>query len=471
MNRVSVFRVLLVAFLVLGTLLAACAPAATPAPQATQPPPAPTQPPPTAVPAPTQVPPTAVTPTQPPAPTAAPPTAAPEPQTLRLATTTSTADSGLLDFILPQFEKAYNAKVDVVAVGSGQAMEIGSKGDADVLLVHSRKAEDKFIADGFAKERFDVMYNDFVVLGPPADPAKIQGMSTGKDAFKAIMDAEAPFASRSDKSGTHTKELSIWSSIGITPTQEMKWYNALGQTMGETMLFANEQNAYTLADRGTYLAMSEKLPNLEILVGGQNLAENEDKVLLNPYGVMAVNPDKWPNVNYDLAMKFVTWLVSPETQKIVAGFGADKFGQPLFYPDSAEYKATVAPTPAPAPAAAVTGDVVISGAVEKPLGLNEADLRGMEVVKITAEHPKKGKEDYEGVRLGALLALAKPTANAKKIVFSAADGFSAEADLAAIQGCADCMVAFTNTPGKLKMVMPALPSNLWVKDVNKIELQ
>jgi len=444
MNRVSAFRVLLVALLVSGTILAACVPTPTPAPQPTQAAAAPTQP---------------------------PPTSAPAPQTLRLATTTSTDDSGLLDFILPEFEKANNAKVDVVAVGSGQAMEIGSKGDADVLLVHSRKAEDKFVADGFAKERFDVMYNDFIVLGPQADPAKIKGMATGKEAFKAIMDAEAPFASRSDKSGTHTKELSIWSSLGITPTQEMKWYNALGQTMGETMLFANEQNAYTLADRGTYLAMSEKLPNLEILVGGQNLAENKDKVLLNPYGVMAVNPDKWPGVNYDLAMKFATWLVSPETQKIIGGYGADKFGQPLFYPDSEAYKATVAPTPAPAPAAAVTGDLVISGAVEKPSGLKEADLRGMEVVKITAEHPKKGSEDYEGVRLGALLALAKPAANTTKIIFTAADGFSAEAELAEVQGCADCLVAFTNTPGKLKLVMPALPSNLWVKDVNKIELK
>jgi tungstate transport system substrate-binding protein len=285
-----------------------------------------------------------VPPTQPPAPTAVPPTqpptAAPAPQTLRLATTTSTADSGLLDFILPLFEKANNAKVDVVAVGSGQAIEIGSKGDADVLLVHSRKAEDKFVTEGFAKKRDDVMYNDYIVLGPKADPAKIKGMTTGKDAFKAIMDVEAPFASRSDKSGTHVKELSIWSSLSITPTQEMKWYNALGQTMGETMLFANEQDAYTLADRGTYLAMSEKLPNLEILVGGQNLAENKDRTLYNPYGVLAVNPEKWPNVNNDLAMKFVDWLLSPETQKVIGGYGADKFGQPLFYPNSEAYKAS-----------------------------------------------------------------------------------------------------------------------------------
>jgi tungstate transport system substrate-binding protein len=344
MNRVSRLRLLLVACLVLATILAACAPAATPAPQPTQPPPAPTQAPPTAAPAPTEVPPTlAPPPTEaPPPPTATepPPTAVPAPQTLRLATTTSTADSGLLDFILPEFEKANNAKVDVVAVGSGQAIEIGTKGDADVLLVHSRKAEDKFVADGFAKKRDDVMYNDFIIVGPKADPAKIKGMATGKEAFEAIMDTESPFASRGDKSGTNTKELSIWSSLSITPTQEMKWYNSLGQGMGDTLLFSNEQGAYTLTDRGTYLSMVDKLPNLEILVGGQNLAENKDKALLNPYGVLVVNPDKWPAVNYDLATKFATWLLSPETQKVIGGYGADKFGQPLFYPNSEAYKAS-----------------------------------------------------------------------------------------------------------------------------------
>jgi tungstate transport system substrate-binding protein len=342
MNRVSVLRALLVAFLVLGALLAACAPAATPVPQPTQPAAVPTQPP-----APTAVPPTAVPPTatQPPAPTEVPPTeppptAAPAPQTLRLATTTSTADSGLLDFILPLFEEANNAKVDVVAVGSGQAIEIGSKGDADVLLVHSRKAEDKFVADGFAKKRDDVMYNDFIVVGPKADPAKIKGMSTGKDAFKAIMDSQSPFASRGDKSGTNTKELSIWSSLSITPTKEMKWYNSLGQGMGDTLLFSNEQGAYTLTDRGTYLSMQSKLPGLDVLVGGANLAENKDKALLNPYGVLAVNPDKWPNVSSVLAMKFVDWLLSPETQKVIASYGVDKFGGQLFYPNSAAYKAS-----------------------------------------------------------------------------------------------------------------------------------
>jgi tungstate transport system substrate-binding protein len=258
---------------------------------------------------------------------------------LRLATTTSTADSGLLDFILPDFQKRYNCGVDVVAVGTGQSLELGRRGDADVVLVHSRKGEDQFVADGFARERFDVMYNDFIVVGPKANPARVRGMALGKDAFKAIMDAGQPFASRGDKSGTHTKELAVWSSLGVTPGTGMKWYNSLGQGMGEVLLFSNDQKAYTLADRGTYLAMMDKLPGLEILVGGRNLAENQDKILLNPYGVLAVNPDKYPQTNFELAMKFVTWICSVETQEAIADFGADRFGQPLFYADSAEYRA------------------------------------------------------------------------------------------------------------------------------------
>jgi tungstate transport system substrate-binding protein len=316
--------------------------------------PAPTQAPAAQAPEPTAVPPTAAPePTKAPEPTAVPPTAAPEPTqaaeapkahdptrlTLRVATTTSTADSGLLDFILPEFEKLTNSKVDVIAVGTGQAIEIGSKGDADVLLVHSRKAEDKFVADGFAKQRDDVMYNDFIVVGPKDDPAKIAGAAAAKDAFKKVAEAQAAFASRGDKSGTNTKELSLWSSAAITPTKEMLWYNSLGQGMGDTLLFSNEKGAYTLTDRGTYLSMQDKLPNLTILLGENSLAENTDKSLLNPYGVLAVSPEKFPNVNADLAQKFVAWLLSVDTQKVIGGYGADKFGQPLFYPSSAEYKA------------------------------------------------------------------------------------------------------------------------------------
>jgi tungstate transport system substrate-binding protein len=340
---------LLTVLIIITGMLAACA---QPAPA-----PAPTQAPAAAV-EPTAVPPaTAPEPTKAPEPTAVPPTAAPEPTKapeptqaaeapkahdptrLILATTTSTADSGLLDFILPEFEKQTNSKVDVIAVGTGQAIEIGSKGDADVLLVHSRKAEDKFVADGFAKQRDDVMYNDFIVVGPKDDPARIAGTAAAKDAFKTIADAQAAFASRGDKSGTNTKELSVWSSAAIIPTKEMPWYNSLGQGMGDTLLFSNEKGAYTLSDRGTYLSMQDKLSNLTILLGGNSLADNKDKSLLNPYGVLAVSPEKFPNVNADLAQKFVAWLLSVDTQKMIGGYGAEKFGQPLFYPSSAEYTA------------------------------------------------------------------------------------------------------------------------------------
>jgi len=262
-----------------------------------------------------------------------------QPGELLLATTTSTADSGLLTFILPVFEKANNVKVNVVAVGTGQAIEIGRKGDADVLLVHARAQEDKFVADGEAKERFDVMYNDFIIVGPKNDPVKVAGTKGAADAFKAIAAAQATFVSRGDKSGTNTKELAIWASAKITPTKEMKWYNAIGQGMGDTLLFSNEQQGYTLSDRGTYLSMQDKLTGLTIVFGGQKLADNQDKLLLNPYGVMAVNPARHPAVNYDLAMKFVNWILSVDTQKLIAGYGVDKYGQPLFYANSAQYQA------------------------------------------------------------------------------------------------------------------------------------
>ena len=299
--------------MIVALILSACAPAAAPAPS--QPPAQPTQP------------------------AAAQPTAPGGPVHLRMATTTSTQDSGLLDNILPDFEKLCNCKVDVVAVGTGQAIAIGQKGDADVLLVHARKQEDQFVKDQDAKERFDVMYNDFIILGPKDDPAKASSAASAPDAFKAIMDAQATFASRGDKSGTNTKELSIWSTLGVTPTKAMPWYKALGQGMGETLTFANEQKAYTLSDRGTYLSMSDKLPDLKIVLGGNTLAENKDKSLLNPYGVLAVNPDKHPGVKYDLAMQFVKWITSVDEQQKIGDYGKDKFGQSLFYPSSAEWKA------------------------------------------------------------------------------------------------------------------------------------
>lgn len=254
------------------------------------------------------------------------------PAVLRLATTTSTADSGLLDAILPDFEKACQCQVDMVAVGTGQALELGRRGDADVLLVHSRKGEDQFVAEGHALARFDVMVNDFILVGPAADAAAISGLGSATEAFRAIAAGQALFASRGDKSGTNTKELSIWAAVGITPTVEMTWYNALGQGMGDTLMFAHERQAYALSDRGTFLAMKDKLPGLSILVGGASLAENKDKSLLNPYGVLAVNPQQHPGVHAALADQFVAWILAPATQQMIGAFGVDRFGQPLFYP-------------------------------------------------------------------------------------------------------------------------------------------
>ena len=263
------------------------------------------------------------------------PTAAGAPQSLTLATTTSTQDSGLLDVLIPLFEKQFNAKVKVVAVGTGQAIKLGTDGNADVVLVHARAQEDAFVAAGDGINRRDVMYNDFIIVGPTSDPAKIASTKLAPDAFKLIANTQAPFASRGDNSGTNTKELDIWKAAGITP--KGAWYLSVGQGMGETLTFANEKGAYTLSDRATWLAQKSKLPSLAILVGGNRIEENTDKSLLNPYGVIPVNPAKHPNVNNKLAEQFAAWITSLDTQKFIAQFGMDKFGQSLFHPDSAEW--------------------------------------------------------------------------------------------------------------------------------------
>ena len=259
-----------------------------------------------------------------------------EPQKLILATTTSTADSGLLDNILPDFEKQYNAKVEVVAVGTGQAIKLGEDGNADVILVHARAAEDKFVADGFGVNRKDVMYNDFIILGPASDPAGIQGLTSATEAFQRIADAQAPFVSRGDDSGTHIKEKEVWAAAGIEP--QGAWYIEAGQGMGAVLTMANEQNGYTLSDRGTYLARTLEGTDLQILVEG-------DPILFNPYGVIAVNPEKYDTANYELAMDFINWLTSVPTQQKIASFKHPS-GQSLFVPDSDEWKAAQTAPPA-----------------------------------------------------------------------------------------------------------------------------
>jgi tungstate transport system substrate-binding protein len=251
---------------------------------------------------------------------------------LRLATTTSTADSGLLDAILPDFEQQQHVKVDVIAVGTGQALKLGENGDADVVLVHARAREDAFMAEGYGVNRRDVMYNDFVIVGPTSDPAQIHTATSAADAFAKIAAAGATFASRGDDSGTFTKEQSLWGTAGITPTAELAWYRSLGQGMGETLAAANELGAYTLSDRGTYLSLRDNLQDLQILYGGETIAQNADTSLRNPYGVIAVNPQRHPDAQFELANSFIEWLASPETQTRIGEYGTDRFGQPLFYP-------------------------------------------------------------------------------------------------------------------------------------------
>lgn len=240
---------------------------------------------------------------------------------LKLATTTSTDNSGLLKELLPPFEKMFNMRVDVIAVGTGKALALGKNGDVDIVLVHARSAEDQFVEEGYGVNRRDVMYNDFIIIGPADDPAGIKRMKDAIAALKAIAGKEAPFASRGDDSGTHKREKILWKKAGIEPSGS--WYMETGQGMGSTLQVADEKRAYTISDRGTYLAYKGKI-EMGILL------EGDTEKLANPYGIIAVNPAKHPHVNYVYAMALIGWVTSVGGQKIIAEF--KKFEEPLFHP-------------------------------------------------------------------------------------------------------------------------------------------
>jgi tungstate transport system substrate-binding protein len=245
---------------------------------------------------------------------------------LRMSTTTSTENSGLLAALLPPFEKKFGCKVDVVAVGTGKALKLGEAGDVDVVFVHARTLEDKFVANGFGVNRRNVMYNDFVLLGPPDDPAGAGKSNSAPDAFRAIASKGTPFISRGDESGTHQKEKEVWAAAGIAPRGA--WYVEAGQGMGEVITMATQKRGYTLSDRGTYIAFRKKTDLVVVRQGDTNL--------WNPYGIIAVNPKKHAHVKYELAMKLIDFITGPEGQALIAGFKVD--GEPLFFLPGKEVK-------------------------------------------------------------------------------------------------------------------------------------
>ena len=247
------------------------------------------------------------------------------PRSLILATTTSTQDSGLLDVLIPMFQTKTGIPVKTIAVGSGQALAMGAKGEADVLLSHSPDAEKVFMAEGHGLKRRLVMHNDFVVLGPPADPAGIKGAKAAPEALARIAAPSQQWLSRADNSGTHAQEKKLWKAAGVSP-QGKAWYLETGLGMGQTLNVAAEKKGYTLSDRGTFLAMKKTL-GMAILCEG-------DPSLLNVYHVIEVDPAKFPMVNAQAAAAFADFMVAPETQGVIRTFGVDKYGAPLFFPDA-----------------------------------------------------------------------------------------------------------------------------------------
>ncbi|WP_336036408.1 substrate-binding domain-containing protein [Halobacterium yunchengense] len=246
-------------------------------------------------------------------------------ETLTLTTTTSTYDTGLLDALNAPFQEMYGVTVDAVAQGTGAALETAENGDSDVVMVHARSLEDEFMHEGYGVNRRDIMFNDFVVVGPDGDPAGVQGMESAAEAFATIAESESTFVSRGDNSGTHTKELVVWEEAGVDPGGD--WYREAGAGMGDVLNQASESGAYTLADRGTFLSMQDDI-ELSILVQGP--IEGGPELLSNPYGILAVNPAVHGNVNYDLAMAYIGYVTSPDGQEVISEYEAN--GQQLFFP-------------------------------------------------------------------------------------------------------------------------------------------
>jgi len=241
---------------------------------------------------------------------------------LRLATTTSTANSGLLDYLLPEFSAETAIEVHMIAVGTGKALRLGREGDVDIVLVHARAAEDAFVEGGYGVDRADVMYNDFIIAGPKSDPAGAASSDSVAQVLQRVYDSEQPFISRGDDSGTHKRELILWQSAGKNPAGS--WYREVGQGMGKTLQIANEVDGYTMTDRGTWLAYQAKL-DIQLLF-------EDDPPLFNPYGIIAVNPELYPDVNYAGASKLIKWITTPEAQKMIGEFKIK--GQQLFVPSA-----------------------------------------------------------------------------------------------------------------------------------------
>jgi len=241
---------------------------------------------------------------------------------LRLATTTSTANTGLMDYLLPKFKQETGIEVHLIAVGTGKALRLGREGDVDIVLVHARAAEDKFVAGGYGVDRADVMYNDFIIVGPKSDPAKTAKSGSVAEALQRVYSSEQPFISRGDDSGTHKREMILWQKADKSPGGS--WYRQVGQGMGKTLQIANEVDGYTMTDRGTWLAYQSKL-EIQILL-------EKDPALFNPYGIIAVNPERHADVNYPAAKKLIDWITSPSVQKMIGDFKVH--GQQLFIPSA-----------------------------------------------------------------------------------------------------------------------------------------